>query len=409
LVYGLIDPDAGSLATGHYLVLDELLRRGHQLELLTLRGYQRLGALVERENLRVIELDNPRFVALWRGAATMPPLISQAAQFALSQATFWAQGRELADLARARHHDSPFQAQLFMGVLPTWKLERVPMFAWTQGCPRGEFSWILEHIPELIEHGAAAMVPMLIPAYTYKELEAALALRRVDVLGCGSEWARELWARLGVTRDRIHAIPYPTDLSLFAPRPPPDDKVENEVSFLHLGRIVPRKRIDLLLRAFAEVIRVEERARLSIVGRFAYAESYASLLQDPALSRNVEYRPHVERTSVPKLIAGADCIIQPSENENFGSAVAEGLAMGKPAIVGPSNGTKDYISRSSIVFHDYSVDAIAASMLEMIARVRDRREAIAVEARETAERHFHVFRVTDSIERVLRAMIGAPT
>ena len=56
---------------------------------------------------------------------------------------------------------------------------------------------------------------------------------------------------------------------------------------------------------------------------------------------------------VPALLREATVLVQTSENENFGSSVAEALACGTPVVVGPSNGTADYIDEHSMIFGDY--------------------------------------------------------
>src|SRR5439155_6455459 len=116
------------------------------------------------------------------------------------------------------------------------------------------------------------------------------------------------------------ALPYPIDLDAFCP-----DDMQPDLEapiILSLGRLDPRKRLDLLLEAFAELRATLPTARLRIVGRQGHIPGELSLLEGFALRDAVDYQPAVPRGQVPRLLREAAVLVQPSENENFGSAVA---------------------------------------------------------------------------------------
>jgi glycosyltransferase involved in cell wall biosynthesis len=243
-------------------------------------------------------------------------------------------------------------------------------------------------------------LPMVIGGYTLKHAEAYVLQKRSDIIIAESNWSAGQWRRFGVSPERLRVVPYAVDLDMFRPRPFPMKKPEDEFLFLHIGRIVPRKRVDLLLEAFPLVAQAEPRTKLLMVGH-NLVPWISTKLQHLNSGSAIEYRTTVDHHEVPELIARANCIIQPSENENFGSAVAEGMACGRPVLVGPTNGTKDFIPQGSVVFDEYTPQALAQGMLTVIRNSRSKWTDIAARNRQAAELAFRPDVVADELERII--------
>ncbi len=207
--------------------------------------------------------------------------------------------------------------------------------------------------------------------------------------------------------DRTHAVPYPVDLELFRPGPPVDPDPERPV-LLSLGRLDPRKRLDLLLDAFALVLEAIPGARLRIVGRPGAAPRQLSLLDRFARRDAVEYQPAIPRTEVPALLRAAGVLVQTSENENFGSAVAEALACGTPVALGPTNGTADYIDGNSRVFAEYKPRAVADAILAVLGTRSGSPDEVCATTRAAAERCFAPPVVADRLLEIIDEAIRGP-
>src|SRR5262249_57663456 len=91
------------------------------------------------------------------------------------------------------------------------------------------------------------------------------------------------------------------------------------VRLLHLGRLVPRKRLDLLLEAFQLLRRDEPDVRLRVIGSFAYARGYQALLRDPCLTAGVEYQPHVPRAEARGRLRRRGRRVQPRGDGEVGT------------------------------------------------------------------------------------------
>lgn len=100
---------------------------------------------------------------------------------------------------------------------------------------------------------------------------------------------------------------------------------------LHVGSVIPRKRIDVLLRVFSEVRRAHPKARLIRVGG-PFTLEQRRLAEQLALTKWVTVAPFLERDTLAAVYRRAALVLQPSEREGFGLPVAEAMACGAPVV-----------------------------------------------------------------------------
>ncbi len=102
----------------------------------------------------------------------------------------------------------------------------------------------------------------------------------------------------------------------------------NAIELLHVGSTIPRKRIDVLLRVFAEVRRRVPNVHLVRIGG-EFTPAQAALVQELGIDPDaVTVRSHVHRSILLALYRRAALVLQPSDAEGFGLPVAEALACG---------------------------------------------------------------------------------
>ncbi len=103
-----------------------------------------------------------------------------------------------------------------------------------------------------------------------------------------------------------------------------------EPHLLAVGRLTPVKNHELLLRAFAQVVKVRPGARLSIVGDGPLAESTAALVAQLGLRDSVELCGY--RNDVRDLLAKSRAFVLPSTSEGCSVSLIEAMATGTPAL-----------------------------------------------------------------------------
>lgn len=125
--------------------------------------------------------------------------------------------------------------------------------------------------------------------------------------------------------------------------PDPDPTADDELSYLlhrepresvellHVGSTITRKRLDVLLRVFAEARRHRPDLRLLRVGGEFTAEQEV-LANSLGIRAYIEVLPRLS----PELLAAAyrrvAVLLQPSESEGFGLPIIEAMACGTPVI-----------------------------------------------------------------------------
>jgi glycosyltransferase involved in cell wall biosynthesis len=302
--------------------------------------------------------------------------------------------REAVRLIEEQHRTDPYDLILCTDVPALWP-SKLPVFCWPQSPPHTEGAAlrtrdIAKFAIDNAGIGSYAAVQLF---YAYRAVVARAALDVSDAYLCGTRWARDEWARFGAKPQNLHLLAYPIDLDAFASVPPLRAGKET-VTFLWLGRAVPRKRLDLFLEAFELLNRRNPRCRARLVGN----------LGDPFAVRLLErYRGHpaisvegaLPRNRVPELFAETDVLVQPSESENFGFSVAEALAAGRSIVFGPTNGTGDYVGGAGYPFLQYRPESVAYAMEHALESVVHEGPAISARAREAARRHFAIDAVAD--------------
>ncbi|MGA7125164.1 MAG: glycosyltransferase, partial [Chthoniobacterales bacterium] len=111
----------------------------------------------------------------------------------------------------------------------------------------------------------------------------------------------------------------------------------------------------------------------------------------------------IDQNELPALFSRHDVLAQPSDEENFGSSVAEAQACGLPVIVGRTNGNADYLSVRDIHLADERPQTFAEALAEMHRRKMTGNLGEPAASRFVAEQNFHIDRVTDGLIRILEA------
>jgi glycosyltransferase involved in cell wall biosynthesis len=154
--------------------------------------------------------------------------------------------------------------------------------------------------------------------------------------------------RHGVPLERIHRMPHMVDTERFAGRSTAaraDGSAEmrradwgaerGDFVFLFVGKLIPKKRPELLLAAFrAAGLRG---ARVVFVGE---GPLRAELEAEAAGDQRVHFAGFVNQAELPEVYAAADCLVLPSNaEETWGLVVNEAQACGLPAIVSQEAGS----------------------------------------------------------------------
>jgi glycosyltransferase involved in cell wall biosynthesis len=181
-----------------------------------------------------------------------------------------------------------------------------------------------------------------------------------------------------------------------------DDVVpSNRPIVLFLGRVAPKKRLDLLLDAWPAVA-LEVEATLVIAG--PYEADDRRRMEGAAPRSDVVWLGPVSGPDRDALLRRASLFVLPSENENFAIAVAESLVAGTPALVTRAVAMSEIVERtaSGVVLEQLPTADELASAITSTLRDHEALRALADNAstvaapqltwRRTAERLLAAYR-----------------
>ncbi|MDP2623982.1 MAG: glycosyltransferase, partial [Actinomycetota bacterium] len=213
--------------------------------------------------------------------------------------------------------------------------------------------------------------------------------------------------RAGV-QTRGFVVPLGVDAAEFS-RPEPDTALpvgfppEGPV-ITFLGRLTEKKRIDVLLRAFAELVASGSDATLAVAG--PDSEGLRGRLEAASAALGLE-----GRVMFPGMVLGtakvaplqrSDLFVLPSEDESFGVSVLEAMAAGVPVIVSPGVALHPVVT-------EYQAGLVAPTEAGALCRAmatiltdRDLAQQMGANGRSLAARQFS----WESVGEGLEAMYG---
>jgi len=214
-----------------------------------------------------------------------------------------------------------------------------------------------------------------------------VVVRRAATVVCVSEYLRrELETKIAEARGKTEVVSSGVDLERFAPAPPPDGPAR----FLCVGALTERKNVVRVADAFATL----GEGTLT----FAGDGPLRGALEGRDRVRVVGRVPHDE---VPRLLADAHVLCQPSLVEPLGQALLEAMACGRPVVATSVGGPPEFVPADGGVLVDPAdVQAIAAAMRAAAQLPRPN-----AAARTAAERH-DVRLQAERIEAVLERAAG---
>ena len=254
------------------------------------------------------------------------------------------------------------------------------------------------------------------PAKTraYRNLERFLA-RRSDVLIGVSQATVDDLVRLGVApADRFLVVPLGLDLSRFeALSPEPGGSVRDELDLgpedvlaLFVGRLVPIKRVDVLLRAFAAARDAGAvHLRLAIVGDGDLRADLEELARSLGCASDVCFLGY--RRDLTDLVAAADLAVLSSDNEGTPVSLIEAGAAARPAVATDVGGVTAVVTPESGRIVPSGDHAALGSALAAFASDISARKEAGQAARNHVLGGFAIDRLLGDIANLYEALLAA--
>ena len=242
---------------------------------------------------------------------------------------------------------------------------------------------------------------------------ASALLRRINrFIALTTELQQEL-LDAGVSPERIAVIPNGVDTNAFRPAGSHDEQMalRTELSlprgtlFVFVGRLVAKKRVDLLLRSWVDVRSTVADAHLVIVGDGPLSRPLREQARQAQLEDSVHFVGETSR--VADYLRAADVFVLPSVSEGLSNALLEAMSTGLATVITDSVGARNVISdrENGRLFRDETPEGLTQILVELATSPSARR-ALGDTARATVEATFGLDNVACRYQEMYDALLG---
>jgi glycosyltransferase involved in cell wall biosynthesis len=250
------------------------------------------------------------------------------------------------------------------------------------------------------------------PVERFFDLLALQGLRRAKAIVAISEFTKDTIVQLtGYPGDRIRVVYRAVDRAVFKPLPVPDAfrrgyGLEADVpSVLYVGSEDPRKNVEGLIRAFAQVRAQVPAATLVKVGAphfTAERERLLNLVDELGLDSSVRFLDHVPDEDLPLFYNAASIFALPSFYEGFGLPALEAMSCGTPVVASDRASLPEVVGQGGALVDPDDVAGLVERIAGLLADPQSR-EAASEAALQQAAR-FSLARQAEETLAVYRAL-----
>ncbi|ORJ61882.1 glycosyltransferase [Mycobacterium simiae] len=242
------------------------------------------------------------------------------------------------------------------------------------------------------------------------ELETFVARAADWVAATSTDEVFEL-ARMGRARSRTSVVPCGVDVDAFQPKGPAAPRSDCG-RIVSVGRLVPRKGFETLIRALPQI----PGAELVIVGGpesvaladDSHAQHLQRLAADLGVGDRVRLLGGISRTEMPAVLRSADVVACTPWYEPFGIVPLEAMACGAPVIAAAVGGIRDTVvdDVTGLLVPPRDPNAVAAAANALL-RDGSRRAALGDAGRQRARARYTWDRVAADTERIYEKVTPA--
>jgi glycosyltransferase involved in cell wall biosynthesis len=234
-----------------------------------------------------------------------------------------------------------------------------------------------------------------------KNASKVIALSRVEA---------EQYMAMGVPDEKIAIIPNGIDLSEYAVLPSKGVfrkkfGIDDEKIVLYLGRIHRIKGVDVLVRAFANIVEKLDDAKLVVAGPDdGYLGELESLIKALKIEDKVLISGPLYGRDKLEAYVDADVYVLPSRYEIFGMTVLESVACGTPVILTEDCGIAEYFrDKTGLVVKTDSPSNLQEALLEML--MNREKQKVFRENCKTVMQKFNISETVSKLEKVYEEIV----
>ncbi|MBU2850411.1 glycosyltransferase [Acidithiobacillus ferrivorans] len=176
---------------------------------------------------------------------------------------------------------------------------------------------------------------------------------------------------------------------------------------LFLGRLHPKKGLDLLIPAFDTIRRRIAGAQLAIVGpeNDSFGQQVRAWVSERGLTDSVHFIGHLDGVDVIQAYVDADVFVLPSYTENFGLTVVEAMACALPVVISDQVNIHAEVAQSGAGLVTRCDTAEVAEAVIGLLEDPERRDVMGRAGREAAQTHYTWPNIVDALSRKYESVV----
>jgi glycosyltransferase involved in cell wall biosynthesis len=181
---------------------------------------------------------------------------------------------------------------------------------------------------------------------------------------------------------------------------------KSDIDLLYVGALRPIKGPDVLLDAFAEIVKLKPEARLCIVGTGDMETELRRTVQRHGLEGNVALLGSIPYLDLIEYYARAKVVVMPSRSEGLPNVALEAAIMGKPIVATDVGGLREAVANneSGLVVPADDRFELASAILSLLQDTK-----LSTKLGEQAKtRAFKLFDPNSMAARFLQLYVGSP-
>jgi glycosyltransferase involved in cell wall biosynthesis len=184
----------------------------------------------------------------------------------------------------------------------------------------------------------------------YRRLERGLARISDRLIGVSQATVDDLVRLRVAPREQFRVVPIGLDLDRFVSLGDEHGAAfrtrigasPNDVLLTYVGRLVPIKRVDLIIRALAEISRADVPARLAVVGDGQSRPELEALAGRCGVRDRVAFLGYI--LDITPVLAACDIAVLSSDSEGTPVSLIEAAAAGRPAVATGVGGVPEVVT-----------------------------------------------------------------
>lgn len=170
------------------------------------------------------------------------------------------------------------------------------------------------------------------------------------------------------------------------------------------GRLAKQKRLDLLLEAFAVILKHHSDCRLLLAGEGEDREQLEELADELGVSSQVIWAGF--RRDVPRLLAASDIYVQSSVNEGLSLSLLQAMAAEVAIVATDVGGTREIVNDDTGILVKPGASSVIADGVLRLLNDRQERIRIVRNAKQLVEEDFGVRRQMDGYLDVYKQVLS---